>query len=66
MSQLIRKPVSASVSKRKTKTEFIQDGIAAIKSTQRDVSGVPAEQVIAKLDATLAAARQVKTQLGGS
>jgi len=66
MSQLIRKPVRATVSKRKTKTEFIRGGIAAIKSTQRDGSGVPAERVIAKLEATLAAARQVNKQLGGS
>ena len=66
LSQFIRKPVRTTATRRKTQAEFIRRGIAAIKSTQRDNSGIPAERVIAKLEATLAAARQVKTQPGGS
>ena len=66
LSHFIRKPVRTAVSKRKTKTEFIRRGITAIKSTQRDSSGIPAERVIAKLEATLKAARELKTQPGGS
>jgi hypothetical protein len=62
LSQFVENAVRATVTKRKTQAEFIRRGIAAIKSTQRDGSGVPAERVIAKLEATLAAATQGKTQ----
>ena len=39
--------------------------MAAIEATQRDGNGIPAEQLIAKLEAKLEAARQVKAQGGG-
>ena len=45
---------------RKNQTEFIRRGIAGIKATKRDGGGIPAEAVIAKLEAKLAAARQSK------
>jgi hypothetical protein len=50
---------------RKNQAEFIRRGIAAIEATQRDGNGVPAEVVTAKLEAKLAAARQVKALRGG-
>jgi hypothetical protein len=56
--------VRATVAKRKNQAEFIRRGIAAIEATKRDGNGVPAEVVIAKLEARLAAARQVKAQRG--
>lgn len=39
------------------KSEFVQRGIAAIEKTKRAGGGIPAEVVIAKLEAKLAAAR---------
>jgi predicted transcriptional regulator len=65
LSQFVENAVRATVTKRKTQTEFIRRGIAAIEATQRDGNGVPAEQVIAKLEAKLAAARQVKAKRAG-
>ncbi len=55
----------STVAKRKNQAEFIRRGIAAIEATQRDGSGIPANVVIAKLEAKLAAARQAKAQRGG-
>lgn len=65
LSQFVESAVRATVTKRKTQAEFIRRGIAAIESTQRDGGGIPAEQVIAKLEAKLAVARQVKAKRGG-
>ena len=50
--------------KSKNQTGFVRRGIAAIAETQRAGGGVPAEIVIAKLEAKLAAARQVKAERG--
>jgi hypothetical protein len=57
--------VRTTVAKRKNQAEFMRRGIAAIEATQRDGSGIPADQVIAKLEAKLAAARLVLEQRGG-
>jgi hypothetical protein len=65
LSQFVENAVRATVAKRKTQAEFVRRGMAAIKATQRDVSGIPAEQVIAKLEAKLATAKKIKVQLGG-
>ena len=65
LSQFVENAVRATVTKRKTQAEFIRRGIAAIEATQRDGSGIPAEQVIAKLEAKLSAARQVKAKRAG-
>jgi hypothetical protein len=65
LSQFVENAVRATVTKRKTQAEFIRRGIAAIEATQRYSSGIPAEQVIAKLEAKLAAARQVQAKRGG-
>ena len=64
LSQFMENAVRATVAKRKNQAEFIRRGIAAIEATKRDGSGVPAEVVIAKLEAKLAAARQIKAQRG--
>lgn len=65
MSQFVENAVRTTVAKRKNQAEFIRRGLVAIESTQRDGNGVPAEQVIVKLEAKLEAARQVKAQGGG-
>ena len=64
LSQFMENAVRATVAKRKNQAEFIRRGIAAIEATKRDGNGVPAEVVIAKLEARLAAARQIKAQRG--
>lgn len=65
LSQFVEKAVRATVARRKNQAEFIRRGIAAIEATKRDGGGIPAEAVIAKLQAKLAAARQAKAQRGG-
>jgi predicted transcriptional regulator len=65
LSQFVEHAVRATVTKRKTQAEFIRRGIAAIEATRRDGGGIPAEQVIATLEAKLAAARHTKSQGGG-
>ena len=65
LSQFVENAVRTTVAKRKNQAEFIRRGIVAIEATKRDGSGVPADQVIAKLEAKLADARQVLAQCKG-
>ena len=65
LSQFVEKAVRTTVAKRKNQAEFIRRGVAAIEATQRDGSGIPADQVIAKLEAKMATARLVLLQRGG-
>ena len=62
LSQFVENAVRATVTRRKTQAEFIKRGIAAIEATKRDGGGIPAEVVIAKLEAKLSAAKQAKAQ----
>jgi hypothetical protein len=64
LSQFVESAVRTTVAKRKNQAEFIRRGIAAIEATKRDGGGIPAEVVIAKLEAKLAAAKQAKAQRG--
>ena len=64
LSQFMENAVRATVAKRKNQAEFIRRGIAAIEATKRDANGIPADVVIAKLEAKLAAAMQIKAQRG--
>ncbi len=64
LSQFVENAVRSTVAKRKNQAEFIRRGMAAINATQRDGSGIPAEVVIAKLEAKLAAARKLKAERG--
>ena len=52
------------MAKPKTEAEFIRRGIAAIDVTRRDASGIPADRVIAQLEAKLAAAKLVMAKSG--
>jgi hypothetical protein len=65
LSQFVEDAVRSTVAKRKNQAEFIRRGIAAIEATKRDGSGIPANVVIAKLEAKLAAACQAMAQRGG-
>ena len=62
LSQFVENAVRTTVARRKTQAEFLRRGIAAIEATQREGSGIPADLVIAKLEAKLAAALQAKAQ----
>jgi hypothetical protein len=55
------------MAKPKTEAEFIRRGIAAIAAidaTRRDGNGIPADRVIAQLEAKLAAAKLVMAKSG--
>lgn len=65
LSQFVESAVRTTVAKRRNQAEFTRRGIAAIEATQRDGSGIPADQVIAKLEAKLATARLVLLRRGG-
>jgi len=65
LSQFVENAVRTTVARRKTQAEFVRRGIAAIEATQREGSGIPADMVIAKLEAKLAAAGRAKAQRGG-
>ena len=64
LSQFVENAVRATVAKRHNQAEFVRRGIAAIEATQREGSGIPADVVLAKLQAKLAAARQAHAQRG--
>jgi hypothetical protein len=64
LSQFVEYAVRTTVAKRKNQAEFIRRGVAAIEATQRDGGGIPAELVIAKLEAKLVAARKVQAKAG--
>lgn len=65
LSQFVENAVRATVAKRKNQAEFIRRGIAAIEATKRDGNGLPADLVIAKLEAKLAAAKLTKAPRRG-
>jgi hypothetical protein len=65
LSQFVENAVRTTVAKRKNQAEFIRRGIATIEATKQGGNGIPAATVISKLEAKLAAARQVKAQRGG-
>lgn len=65
LSKFVESAVRATVARRKNQAEFMRRGIAAIEATKRDGGGIPAEAVIARLEAKLATARQAGTQRGG-
>jgi len=64
LSEFVENAVRSTVQMRKNQAEFVRRGIAAIEETKRLGGGIPAEVVIAKLEAKLAAARRSKAQHG--
>ncbi len=62
LAALVETAVSNEVVRRKSEAEFVKRGLAAIARTQKDGTGIPADAVIAKLEARLAAARKTLVQ----
>lgn len=60
MAALVEKAVRTEVDRRREDAEFVRRGLAAIKRTHEAGDGVPADAVIAKLEAKLAAARRTR------
>ena len=52
------------MAKPRIEAEFIRRGIAAIDATRRDGNGIPADRVVAQLEAKLAAARLTMAKSG--
>ena len=64
MSQFVESAVRSVVEKRKQQAEFVRRGIAAIQDTQRTGAGVPADEVLARLQARLEAAKLARERRG--
>lgn len=62
LTQLVESAVRTAVSARKNQAEFLRRGMQAIEETRLEATGIPAEQVIAGLEARLAAARQSRAR----
>jgi hypothetical protein len=62
LSLFVENAVRETVLKRKQQTEFLSRGIQAIESTKRAGNGIPAEVVVAKLEAKLVQAMQRQSQ----
>ena len=62
LSQFVENAVRQIVLKRQNQAEFVRRGMAAIEETQRLVNGIAADDVLAQLDAKLAAARKTLAQ----
>ena len=60
LASLVETAVRNEVTRRRVQSEFIHRGIAAINRTIAAGDGIPADRVIAKLEAKLAAARSTK------
>ena len=64
LSEFVENAVRSTVQMRKNQAEFVRRGMTAIEETKRAGGGIPAEIVIAKLEAKLTAARRSKAQHG--
>ena len=64
LSQCVESAARATVEKRKNQAEFVRRGIAAIESTKQAGGGIPAEVVIARLEAKLSVAKKTKKLRG--
>lgn len=58
LASLVETAVRNEVTRRRVQSEFMRRGMAAIERTVTAGDGVPAEAVIAKLEAKLATARK--------
>ena len=62
LSEFVENAVRQSVLKRQNQTEFVRRGMAAIEETQRLGNGISADDLLAQLDAKLAAAHKTLAQ----
>lgn len=58
MAALVESAVRTEVARRRDQSEFVRRGLASIARSEADGDWIPAEQVIAKLEAKVAAARE--------
>ena len=58
LANLVETAVRNEVKRRQAQTEFMRRGLASIQRTVATGEGIPAESVIAKLEAKLAAAKK--------
>mgnify|MGYP006898395587 FL=1 len=58
MASLVESAVRTEVSRRRDQTEFVRRGLASIARSEADGDWIPAETVLAKLEAKVAAARK--------
>lgn len=65
LSQFVENAVRSAVARRKNQAEFIRRGIASTDATKRDGNGIPADLVIAQLEAKLTTAQRIKAKRGG-
>lgn len=64
LSQFVENAVRATLEKRRNQAEFVRRGIAAIESTKQAGAGIPADVVIARLEAKLSAVKKSKKMRG--
>lgn len=62
LSEFVENAVRATVTLRKNQAEFVRRGLLAIEATKRAGAGVPADAVIGKLEAKLAAVKQAQAR----
>lgn len=58
MASLVENAVRTEVTRRRDQSEFVRRGLAAIARSEADGDWIPAEVVIAKLEAKVGAARE--------
>lgn len=64
MAALVENAVRTEVSRRRDQSEFVRRGLAAITRSEAAGDWIPAETVIAKLEAKVAAARERQNKQG--
>ena len=62
MAALVENAVRTEVTRRRDQSEFVRRGLVAIARSEADGDWIPAEMVIAKLEAKVAAARERQRQ----
>jgi predicted transcriptional regulator len=62
LTRFVESAVRETVARRKSQAEFVRRGMASIDETKGLNNGVPADVVLAKLEARLAAAKQAMAQ----
>ncbi len=62
LSEFVENAIRDTVSKRQFQSDFVQRGLAAIDEVKRQGGGIPAEVVLANLQAKLVAANRAKTK----
>ncbi len=62
LSEFVENAIRDTVSKRQFQSDFVQRGLAAIDEVKRKGGGIPAEVVLANLQAKLVAAKRAKTK----